>query len=147
MRAPTERTSELPRTRTLPRDGRASAAMIRSSVLLPAPFSPSKPDTRPAARQRLSWFSAAIRNLQLQSLLIDLEISSCTLPANAAWNNQPRDAQPLGMCLVTHSLQLFDSDVVALALLNAGKREIRHRANDHDDRDAKTKVSTRRRHV
>src|SRR5437763_15020425 len=29
--------------------------------------------------------SAAIRNMKLQSLLIDREISSCTLPANAAW--------------------------------------------------------------
>ena len=95
-------------------------------------------------RRRLG---AAIRNLQLQALFIDLEIGAGALSANAAWSHNSGDAEPLSVRLVAHTLQLFNGDVVAFALLNPGKREIRHRTNDHNDRDTKTEVSTGRRHV
>jgi len=95
-------------------------------------------------RRRLS---ASIGNLKFQALFIDLEIGACALSANATWNHKSGDAEPFRVRLVTHSLQLFNGDVVALALLNPGKREIRHRTNDHNDRDTKTDVSTGRRHL
>src|SRR5215468_6201705 len=94
-------------------------------------------------RRRLS---AAICNLKLQALFIDLEIGAGALSANASRNYEPGDSQPLSMRLVTHSLELFDGDVVAFAFLNAGEREIRHRANDYKNREAKTKKSAGRRH-
>src|SRR5215475_1464723 len=95
-------------------------------------------------RRRLG---AAICNLKLQALFIDLEIGAGALSANASRNYEPGDSQPLSMRLVTHSLELFDGDVVAFAFLNAGKCEIRHRPNDYKNRDTKTKKSTGRRHA
>ena len=89
---------------------------------------------------------APIRNLEFQALFIDLEIRASALSADAARNHKSGDAQPLGMCLIAHSLQLFHSNVVAFALLNTGKREIGHGTNDHYHGDAKTKISTGGRH-
>lgn len=69
-------------------------------------------------------FGTAIRNLKLQALLIDLEVGAGALTANAARNHESRHAQPLRVRLIAHALQFLNRDVVTLALLNAGKREI-----------------------
>ena len=89
---------------------------------------------------------AAVGYLQFQPLLVDLEVGPGTLTVNAAWHDLSGDAQALAVCLVAHPLQFLDRDVIALGLLNTGKCKIRKRADDHGNRDSKTKISSCRRH-
>src|SRR5438270_4573244 len=86
--------------------------------------------------------SAAICDLQLQPLLINLKIRACALPMDAARNHLSGNAQPLGMGLAAHPLQLLDGDVIALAILNPGERQVGKSSYDHSYGDAKTKIST-----
>jgi hypothetical protein len=86
-------------------------------------------------------FGAAICDLQLQPLLVNLKIRARALAMDAAGNYLSGNPQPLGMSLGTHALQLFDGDVIALAVLNPGEREIGKSRHNDGYGDAKTKIS------
>ena len=94
-------------------------------------------------RRRLG---AAIRNLQLEPLLIDLEVGSGAFAVNAARHDLAGDAETLALRLAAHALQFLDRDVVALALLNTRKRQIGKRADNYSDCYSKSEISTNRRH-
>ena len=56
--ATASRTMSRPATRECPESGRSNVVTIRTSVVLPAPFGPSKPSTRPAWACMLTLASA-----------------------------------------------------------------------------------------
>jgi len=84
---------------------------------------------------------AAVRNLKSLIVLYQDEFNFRSVPLDRTGLNIPRNPQALGVGRVSHSPQFLDSDVIALALLDAGISEIPERQQDDYRGTAEFQVS------
>ena len=71
--------------------------------------------------------------------LVESEWAAHTLVALV--RNVSRNAQALAVGVGSHAVKFFDRNVVALAVLNAGKRKVAERHHDQGNDRAKAKIS------
>ena len=88
-------------------------------------------------RRRLG---AGVAHIQRTILLYQNKVHVRPAALNGSWLHIARDAQALAVCPIAHGLQLFDGDVVALAVLHAGVGEVPEHHQDGDGR--RTKLQT-----
>ena len=82
-----------------------------------------------------------VNNRQSAVLLDQQEFGVRTLALDGSGGDIARHAQALAVCVGAHPVEFFDSYVVALAVLNAGKGKIAERNDNQRDDRAKPEVS------
>src|SRR4029078_10882721 len=80
-------------------------------------------------------FGAVIDDAQQLVILNQDEAHVCTAALNRSRLYVSGDSQTLGVSAIPHSMQFFDGDVIALALLYTGVGEIAQSEQDDDHRD------------